>query len=193
MRKWLVFFLLFSSALMANATKPFGFISLKPGYFTPQDKAFHHLYGGGFLCLAELGFMLNNRLFLSVESGYFHKKKWITSFDIDSASSVTEVPSSLYLGLIFAHGSFWDLYVKAGPNVVWAKTHVAIPGLPSNKREWAFGGSFDIGSKFYFHSGYFAEIFLGYLYDKKKITDSGDHFSVYLGGLQTGGAFGVRF
>lgn len=193
MRKCSLFFLLFAATLMGETTKPSGFISIKPTYFYPQDKVFRHLYHGGFLGLAELGVMINEKFFLSVERGYFYKKETVSSFDIDSASSVTVVPSSIYLGFVFAHGSFWDLYAKAGPNTVYASTHISIPNLSSHKHKWVFGGSFGCGSKLYFYRGCFAEIFLNYLYDKKQITDSGDHFSVYLGGLQTGGALGYQF
>lgn len=188
-----ILFLFTAAAVFAETNQSVGFISFKPSYFYPQDKTFRHLYKGGYLSLAEIGFMLPKRLFLSVESGYFHKTKRLSSFDLDFESSVTLVPTSLYLGYIFAQGCFWDLYAKAGPNAVYAHTHISIPGIPSNKREWTFGGSFGLGSKFYICRGLFVEMFLNYLYDRKEIHDHGGHFSVFIGGLQTGGALGYRF
>lgn len=193
MRKWSIFFLLTAGVVSAEPGKPIGFVSFKPSYFYPQDKNFRHLYKGGYLPLGEIGFMLPKRFFLSVEGGCFHKRKRLTSADLTFSTSVTVVPLSLYAGYIFAQGSFWDLYAKAGPNAVYAKTHITVPGLPSNKREWTFGGSFGAGAKFYFYRGFFVELFLNYLYDKKEIHDSGDRFSVYMGGLQAGGGLGYRF
>ena len=188
-----IFFLFITVVVFGETSQPVGFISFKPSYFYPQDKSFRHLYKGGYLSLAGLGFMLPKRFFLSVEAGYFHKSKRMSSFDLNFESSITLVPTSLYLGYIFAQGSFWELYAKVGPNAVYAKTHVFIPGMPSNKREWTFGGSFSLGSKFYVYKGLFVEMFLNYLYDKKEINDHGDRFSVFVGGLQAGGALGYRF
>ena len=190
MRKYFLFFLI-AAGLFGD--DPRGWISLKPSYFYPQDNLFRHLYGDGFLCSAELGYMLGNRCFFTLESGYFHKAETLASFDLKFSSSVTVVPSSLYLGSIIAQGNFWDLYVKAGPNIVYARTHVEIPNLPTNVRKWYVGGSFGCGSKFYFYKGFFLDLFFNYLYDRKKIKASGDRFFVYVGGFQTGGAIGYRF
>lgn len=192
-RKWSIFFLFISVVVFSEKTRPLGFVSFKPSYFYPQDKNFRRLYNGGYLTLAELGFVLNKRGFLSMEAGCFHKNERISGIDLHLDSSVMVVPLSLYLGYIVAKGSFWDLYAKAGPNLVYGKTDISIPGLPNVEHKWTFGGSFGCGSKFYFPDGVFIEVFLNYLYDKKKIHDSGDHFSVYVGGLQAGGGLGYRF
>lgn len=191
--KVLVSFFLLFSAMVYGESKPMGFISIKPSYFYPQDHTFRHLYQGGFLPLAEVGFMLKERVFLSAEGGCFYSRNRITSFDSHHESSVTLVPCSLYLGYLLAKNDRWNVYIKAGPNEVYAKTRIHIPNLPTTTQKWTIGGSFGLGSKIYFKKGIFAELFGNYLYDRKNISSRGDHFFVYLGGLQIGGAIGSNF
>jgi len=168
-------------------------ITFKPAYFYPQDSVFRDIYSGGFLPLGEFSIYLSSNAFISVEAGCFHKSTYITSVNITSPTSVTNVPMSCYLGYAFNIMKFWDFYAKIGPNLIYTKTYAEIPGLAKIAKTNSFGGSFALGTKFYVIKGLFIEIFANYLYNKKQIENSGDIFDVYFGGLQVGGGLGWRF
>jgi hypothetical protein len=187
---WLSLFLFFFASVHGE---PLGFVSLKPSYFYPQDSTFRHLYKGGFLPLAEVGFMLKERVFLSAEGGCFYSRHRIRSFDIYHYSFVMLVPCSLYLGYLFAKGDEWNLYLKIGPNEVYTKTRIHIPNLPTNTVKWTFGGSVGAGSRIMWKNRAFVELFCNYLFDRKNIFSRGSHFFIDLGGLQIGAAIGSNF
>ncbi|MEI6242275.1 MAG: outer membrane beta-barrel protein [Chlamydiota bacterium] len=194
MKACIFFFLSLTTAILGNIpNKPIGFIAIKPSYFYPQDSSCRHLYKGGFLPLGEIGFYLPSHFFLSLEGGYFHKKKQIQSFDIRSSSTLTQVPISLCVGYIYPLRSYLDIYLKIGPNGIYTRTAVSIPNLASEKKKYTFGFTLATGTKFYLYKGLYTEIFCNYLYNRKKIHSSNDSFFVYLGGLQIGGSLGYRF
>jgi hypothetical protein len=191
MKKILFSFILFSTFLFAeNHT---GFIAFKPSYFWPQDHLLRSIYKGGLLPLAEVGAYLWRNSFLSVESGYFYKKTMITSFDVTRPTSITQVPLTLFLGFYCPIKNVCDLYLKIGPNGIFTKTNVQIPNLPSIEKKYTFGATIGGGIKGYLFKGAFLEVFCNYLYNKKKLQNSGEHFSVFFGGIQAGLGIGYRF
>ena len=170
--------------------------AFKPAYFWPQEKVrYRGIYKGGFIPLIETCYIAKNGLGPFLEVGYFRKKAHKTSVDVRARTKVVQVPLSLGLKYTFCITSCLDFYIKMGPNWLYTKTDVNIPGLKRTITKNTFGGTFGLGSKIYIFKYLFLELFTNYLYDKKKNhdRDSGETFRVYLGGIQAGGGLGFSF
>jgi len=170
-------------------------LAFKPSYFWPQDHVFRDIHDGGYLSLLEFTYTFYKGLGIFAESGYFYSHSHVTSVDIRASTSVTQVPSTI--GLIYAYSiySFWDIYAKIGPNLLYTKTEINIPGLKHTIHKNTFGGTFGLGTRFKLYESWFIDIFATYLYDHKEVHDydAGVTFRRYLGGIQTGAGLGYRF
>ena len=167
--------------------------AFKPAYFWPQDKVFRDIYDGGFIALGEMCYDMYNGLNLFFEMGYFYKGERVTSIDISSDTTVEQICLSLGLNYTHAFNDVFSLYFKVAPNYLYTHTKVYIQGLDESVTKHTFGGTFGFGGKIFVGKGFFLEPFVNYLYDKRKITDSGETFRVWLGGIQTGLGLGFRF
>lgn len=170
--------------------------AFKPAYFWPQEKKrYRGIYKGGFTPLIETCYITKNGPGVFLEVGYFYKKTHKTSVDINAKTTVLQVPLSLGLIHTFCIASRLDFYLKVGPNWLYTKTYLAIPGMKHTVIKNTFGATFGTGIKIHLFKHFFLELFSNYLYDKKKINDrdSGESFKVYLGGIQAGGGIGYSF
>ena len=156
-------------------------LTFKPSYFWPQDRVYRNIYKGGFLPLLELFY---RELGTWLEIGYFYKRENVDSVDIKEVpTTITQVPLSIGLSYTYSVCSFFDIYGKIGPNWIYTKTWIDIPGLKHTVVEHVFGGTIGIGGKFLLPNRWIIEILVNYLYDRKKIKDSDSYetFRVYLG------------
>jgi len=169
--------------------------AFKPCYFWPQDKVFRRIYDGGYLSLLEMSYNVWRCLGIWLEIGYFFKETHVRSVDIVSPTEITQMPLSIGISYTFKPTCWLDLYLKIGPNWVYTKTWLEIPGLRHTVVKNTFGGTFGGGMKFDLTCGWFLEIFANYLFDRREVHDknSHDNFHRYLGGVQTGGGIGYRF
>jgi hypothetical protein len=96
----------------------------------------------------ETCYIAKNGLGPFLEVGYFYKKTHKTSSDVRAKTKVIQVPLSLDLKYTFCITSCLDFYIKMGPNWLYAKTHVNIPGLKRAITKNTFGGTFGLGILF---------------------------------------------
>jgi len=177
-----------------NAKESIGLsLAFKPAYFWPQDKVYRDIYDGGFTGLVEICYDMYHGLNLFCEIGYFYKKDRITSIDTTSSTIVEQVPLSLGLNYIYAFNDVFSLYVKMSPNYLYTHTKVYIPHLQEKVAKHTFGGTFGFGGRIFLIDEIFFEPFMNYLLDKRKITDGGETFRVWLGGIQVGLGLGFYF
>ena len=167
--------------------------AFKPAYFWPQDKVFRNIYDGGFIALGEMCYDMYYGLNLFFEIGYFYKGDRVTSIEITSDTTVEQIPISLGLNYIIKCNDAFSLYFKVAPHYLYTHTKIYIPNLDESVVKHTFGGTFGFGGKIFVGKGFFLEPFVNYLYDKRKITDSGETFKVWLGGIQAGLGLGFRF
>lgn len=172
-------------------------LTFKPAYFWPQDSVYRDIYKGGYMSLFELCYKISHGIGFWTEVGYFHKNEYVTSVNIVSPTSVTQVPLSLGLNYTYCAASWLDIYFKIGPNWLYTKTWVDIPGLQKTVVKNTFGGTFGLGGKIDLTCGWNLELFVNYLYDRKEIkSDNNNYFKsykIYLGGIQTGVGLGYNF
>lgn len=170
-------------------------IAFKPGYFWMQDKVGRNIYKGGYISLLEVTARLYKGLYAWIESGYFHKRKYFTSANVRTKTTLTHVPVSVGVNYSFYICSWLDCYLKLGPNWVYVKTKLPISNVKKVITKNVFGVTMGTGFKIKFWEYLFVEPFVNYLYDKKTINDSSSstRFKRYLGGIQTGIGIGARF
>ena len=168
--------------------------AIKGAYFWPQDSTYRDVYGdGGFSPLVEVCYKIYKGLGTWLECGFFYKSDHVTSVDLRAKTNIVQVPLSAGLSYTYPACSFLDIYAKIGPNWMYTKTWVDIPGIQKTVIKNTFGGTFGVGGKFKLSKHWFAELFLNYLYDKKKIKSAEETFSTYVGGIQTGVGIGYSF
>ena len=170
-------------------------IAAKAAYFRPDGDVYHDLYEGGFSPMLEFTFPLPRWFNIFAEGAYFHKNHHITSADLTVKSDVTSIPVSLGMNVTWCVTSFLDIYIKGGPNWIYTKTWVDIPGLKHVVKRNTFGVTIGGGFKVYVAHCTYLECFVNYMYDRREIhdRDASDTFHRQLGGIQTGVGLGFKF
>jgi hypothetical protein len=169
-------------------------LAFKPSFFWPQGDNYKHIYGEGFCPLVETTYTIYKWFNVFLEAGYYHKNSDVKSVNLYAHCDVTTIPVSFGLNYTYRPTSYIDLYLKIGPNWVYTKTGVDIPGLKKVVKKNTFGGTFGAGAKFYLSHKCFLELFANYLYDEKEIydQDANEKFHRQLGGIQAGIGLGIR-
>jgi len=176
-------------------------ISFNPCYFWPQDKAFRLAYGdGGFSPLFEINYDFYKGFGVWTEVGYFHDDETVSVTMINTykaKTKITLVPISLGFSYYYSVCSYFDVFIKAAPNLIWAKEEETFQGRTTSQTKNVFGGTFGLGGRFNFAEGWFVKLFVNYLYNpvtiRFQLLNQTYSDKEYVGGIQAGAGLGYTF
>ena len=197
-----IYFICISQFVFANVEKKENekkeinkkvYLAFKPAYFHPQDRVYRNVYGGGYISLGEINCKLYKSLYLWLESGFLNKTNTINRLGSRYNVEVEQIPISFGLNYLFPRFCRTNIYLKIGPNWLFTRTVDDLPSVGTVNKKWSFGATFGTGAKIHCTSDMFLDVFLNYLYNRKKIQNSNTEFIRYLGGLQVGAGIGWMF
>jgi len=158
------------------------YIKIGLNYFTPSEKVFKDIYGGGIMYGGEINIGVWKRLELWIDGGYFSKKGKLTYTEEETKLKIIPIGG----GLKYVFGTeVLNFYIGAGLNYCYSEEANPIGNVSKGK----LGYAGKIGSLFKVKGGLIIDLCISYSYCKIKPAD----YNVNIGGLKVGMGIGYKF
>lgn len=157
-------------------------VELKAGSFSPAEKAFRDIYGGGFQYGGEINIGISKRFDLWIGGSYFSKNGKLTFTQEDTTVSI--IPLGLGIRFKLLDGNIKP-YVGLGLNYYQYKESNLLGEVSTG----GLGFVVKTGGIFKISGGLLADLFFGYSYCRMKPAD----FEINIGGLEAGIGIGYEF
>jgi len=157
-------------------------IEAKGQYFSPSEKSFKDIYGGGWMYGGEIGFRITRHLDFWVSGNNFSKKGKLTFTLEETKLSILSVGGGLSYRLTTGTISG---YTAAGANYYEFKESNPI----GDARKGGVGFEGRVGVLIKIVRGLLVDLNIGYSYCKMKPAD----FDIDIGGIEAGAGLAVDF